>query len=271
MKDFLNWFPKAWTWVCESFDAIVSNTDFWQIVYNIADFIGIVLGIVVSVTAIVTFLGSYYFKRIKIVGWANGAHINNGYSFLVTIQNRCLSPLSIKRVSIILDKTVEVLLFQSYTLMDGQDSVEVKTVEPFRTVTFVSNGSTLPLFERGSLDKYEHIMFCFTFSDESEAKIRYKLKPLKKKKYKTVVPRQYVIKDIPVTDYMKYIVEHKNSEGVITKHIVYRNGQLKEEIGELSTIPKEQLESADTLKQFLETSIRGSTFNIYTNQYCKQD
>lgn len=262
---------KAWTWICESATALVSNTGFWQKVYNVADFIGIVLGIIVSVTAIVTFLGSYYFKRIKIVGWANGAHINNGYSFLVTIQNRCLSPLSIKRVSIILDKAVEVVLFQSYILLDGKESVEAKTVDPFKTETFVSNGSTLPLLERGSLDKYKHIVFCFTFSDESKTKIRHKLKPIKKNKYKTLIPRQYVIKDIPVTDHMKYIVEQKDSKGVVTKHIVYRNGRLKEEIGKVNTIPKEQLKSADILKQFLETSVRGSTFDVYTNQYCKQD
>ena len=270
MECVWNWCMKTGTCVWGIVEKIASKTDFWQIVYNIADFIGIVLGIAVSVIAIVTFFGSYYSKRIKIVGWANGAHINNGYNFLVTIQNRCLSPLLIKRVSLILDKEVEVVLFQSFTLMDGKDSVEIRTVDPFKTETFVSNGSTLPLLERGSLDKYKHIMFCFTFSDGSEAKIRYKLKPIKEKKYRTLVPKQFVIKDIPVTDHMKYIVEYRNSDGVSSTHIVYRNGRLKEAIGNVDTIPKEHLQSADILKQFLETTIRDSTFEVHTNQHCKQ-
>lgn len=271
MENVLNWILKAWTWVCGGLNAIVSNTGFWQVVYNIADFIGIVLGVLVSVIAIVTFFGSYYFKRIKILGWHQSASIYDGYKFGVSIQNRSLSALAIKRVSVILDNVEEVVLFSSATLPEDDHTKAIRSIEPFKTDVFTSSGSTTPLFEKKQFVNYKRIVFCFTYADESQTKVRYKLRKVKKSKYKTLIPKQIVFRNVRLTEHMMYIVERTNTARPSTQHIVFKNGMLDSEIGIVSQIPAEHCNSADAVKLYLENCNQGMTFDVFKNPHNKQD
>lgn len=271
MDVFLNWVDKAWIWICEYIDVIVSNTAFWQVIYSVADFIGIVVGIVVGIIAIVTFLETYYFKRIKILSWYKSANIYDGHRFGVTVQNRCLSTLAIKRVSIILEEAEEVVLFHATAPHSDDPTTSLRSIEPFKTEMFTSNGSTVPLFDKGNLENYRKIVFCFTHSDDSQTKVRYRLKKIKKNKYKTLFPKQVVYRGVRLTEHMMYIVESTRTARPSTQHIVFENGMLEGKIGTVSKIPSEHCNSADALKQYLEESNPGIIFNVYTNPHYKQD
>lgn len=271
MEDFLNWLDKAWGWICDGVATIVSNTNFWQKIYNIADFIGIVAGIAVSVIAIVTFFGSYYFKRIKILGWYQSTNIYDGHKFSVSIQNRSLSALAIKRVSVILDNVEEVVLFSSNTLPGDDQSKAFRSIDPFKTDIFTSNGSTAPLFEKKQFVNYKKIVFCFTYADESRTKVRYRLKKIKKNKYKTLFPKQVVFRSVRLTEHMMYIIERTTPGRASTQHIVFQNGMLDGKISTVSRIPAKHLHSADEVKQYLKNTIQEETFDVYPNPHYKQD
>ena len=166
-----------------------SPPSWWDQLYEIVDFIGVFIGAIVGLIAIITFVGTYFFRTIKIVGWSYGNNIYSGYRFGVILQNRCLSALSIRRISIILDDEEEVIVFSSNPLA-SQDDISNIEITPFQVKTICSPNSTKQLFEKGSLEKYKKIVFCFTHSDEKQTKVRYRLKKIKKNQRKVFVPRQ---------------------------------------------------------------------------------
>lgn len=270
MENFLDCFKCFFSCIRESIETIVNNTFFWKTVYNIIDFIGIVAGIVVSIIAIVTFLGSYYFKRIKILGWYKSSNIYEGYKFSVSIQNRCLSTLTIKRVSIILDNIEEVVLFYPSNIFEDEGTQSNRSIEPFKTETFTSCGSTQPLFEKSDLEKYKKIVFSFIFSDNTQTNVRYKLKKIKRSKYKTLYPKQNVLRGVQLTEHMMYIVERTNTARPITQNIVFINGLIDSKIGVVSNIPPEHCQSAEKVKRYLENCNQGMIFNVYPNPYYKK-
>lgn len=267
LSKILSMFDQVWA----SIVGVIKNTYIWQNVFNFTDFVNNIAAIIVSGIAIITFLRSYYLKRIKILGWHQSTNIYDGYRFGVSIQNRCLSTLAIKRVSVILDNSEEVVLFSSNTLPEDDQSKAFRSIEPFKTDVFTSNGSTTPLFEKKQFVEYKKIIFCFTHADESQTKVRYRLKKIKKNNYKTLIPKQSVFRGVKMTEHMMYIVERNNTARPRTQQIVFKNGMLDGKIGIVSNIPKENCISADAVKQFLEINNQGMTFDVYANPYYKQD
>ena len=247
-----------------------TTSNWWNLLYDIVDFIGIIIGVAVGLIAIITFIGTYFFRKIKVTGWSYSSNIYTGYRFGIIIQNRCLSGLSIKQISVILDDAEEIVIFNSNQLAIQGENQNIE-LNPFQVKSIYSPNSTVQMFEKKSFEKYKKIMFCFTYSDEKQTKIRYKLKKAKRNQRKVFFPRQEVLRGIPVTAHMRYIIEERKESQILKQYIIFDNGLISEKIHNVPKISKECLSSESALKAFLESHADGVSFDVYYNKYYKDD
>lgn len=250
-------------------NTVSTESNLWQIIYSIADFVGIVTGIVVGFTVIGTFLITYFFKRIKILDWFYSSDMYNGYRFGFSIQNRCLSTLSFKRISLILNDTDEIVLFTADPLALTEAGKPYLSITPFQSESVCSKYSTLPLLQKGSLGEYKKIVFCFTYPDDKEQIIRYRFRKKKKKFTNVIYPKQEVLCGVHLTSFMKYIVEYRDKSNVCGRCIVFKNGSLSEMLGCVTHVPEEHLASSESLKDFLDNTLDEMSFDVYYNKYFK--
>lgn len=92
-----------------------SNPSVWKVIYEIVDFLGIIVGILVGIIAIATFFRTYLSKHMKILGWYYSSHICEGYIFGINVQNKCLTTLCFKQVIVLesLSKYLKSLILLS--------------------------------------------------------------------------------------------------------------------------------------------------------------
>ncbi len=231
-------------------------------IYMFIDLIGIVLGIIVSITAIIVFVRTYITKNIVFLNWTNSCSITDGYRFGITLQNKGLSTVSIKKVVLCLDNE-HIVLKQVLSPMSFQDEDEDEIViEPFHTQRIISNGATVPLFENKLLSNYQKMALKIEFSDGTTKIIKYKNKKRKNITYNEKRPHSEEYKGILVTSFLRYVVEIIDSSGEKNSFGIYNHGYVKEEFFGIKSIPVVYMKNETFVKGFLEENLKGSISSV---------
>ena len=229
-------------------------------IYMFVDLIGIVLGIIVSITAIIVFVRTYITKNIVFLNWANSCSLTDGYQFGVTLQNKGLSTVSIKKVVLCLDDE-HIVLKQILSPIPYQDEEEI-VIEPFHTLKIISKGATVPLFENELLSNYKKMALKIEFSDGTIKIIKYKIKKRKNIPHNEKRPYSEEYKGVLITSFLRYVVEIIDSSGQKKAFGIYNHGYIEEEFFGIKSIPVVYMKNADSIKGFLEENLKGSISSV---------
>lgn len=255
------------TAIAESTSANNNSCSTWQGIYDVLDVANIILGIIVSVTAIWIFVKTYLLKNVKFLSWRCGYSIYSGYSIGVMIQSRSLSTLSIREVSVILDNSEEVSLM---CIKEGSED-EHLIIEPFKTKQILSEGSITPLLDKKALDKYDKLQLRLVFSDGSSKKIKFKYKKDKNKEDKKKYPKTTNYEGVLCTKHLKYVIVIKDILGNKNIYPVYRNGIIKNNFYGYNFLKEDVIRSVESLTKFVEDTIISTEIiiDIFENPYCE--
>ena len=229
-------------------------------IYMFVDLIGIVLGIIVSITAIIVFVRTYITKNIVFLNWANSCSLTDGYQFGVTLQNKGLSTVSIKKIVLCLDDE-HIVIKEILSPMFEQEDDDI-VVKPFHTVKIISEGASIPLFENELLSNCKKMALKIEFSDGTTKIIKYKTQNRKKSRDNEKRAYRDYFSNILITGFLKYVVEVTDLLGQKKSFGIYSNGYIKEEFFGIKSIPSEWMKNKDSIKSFLEDNIKGSVFSI---------
>lgn len=259
-------------------DTTTSNTvldceSIWSNIYEITDFIGAVLGILVALTTLIIFFKTYITRNVKFLSWMNGYSIYDGYQLGVIIQSKCLSTLSIQKVIFIIDD-VEIILNEAQLFLPKQDE-NVIVLKPFQTVNIFSQGSSIPLFDDELLFCHKKIALKLVFCDGETKTIKYKFKKKKKNLTNSNAKRPYseYIKGILVTNHLKYVVEETTENGNKNIYAIYIDGHLKNEFYGIKNIPLNSMGKKENIESFFKLKMNDKNINsvitVYENDFNK--
>lgn len=274
MEKITTTIQEVTTAVAEAVTTIVENTtansnscSVWQGIYDVLDVINIILGIIVSATTIWIFCKTYLFKGVKFLSWNCGCSIDKGYTIGVVVQSRCLSTLSIKQISLLLDDGEEICLKDVGQISDEEHII----IEPFKTLKIVSDGSVKPLLNKFSLGEYKNLQLKFLFSDDSTKTVRFKHKKRKSINKKMKYPITTNYEGILCTKYLKFVIHIKDIFG--NKHLypVYIDGELENIFYGYKFLDRKVIDNVESLKMFVEKTIDRSdtVVDLFENPYCK--
>lgn len=245
----------------------------FETIYKYADFIGIIFGIVVSLTTLVILAKTYFLKNIKILNWVCSTGMFDGSRIGLAIQNRSLATVSIDGIYLILDNKERFIIKHRDPLISEETEMPL-ILKPFQSAEVFSDYYTEPILakeKKYSLANYD-LKLLVVFSDKSFKYFKHKHKPDKSykytKKYELIKPQKKTIKGVTVTDYIKYVVEVIDSSGVRHIHKICEKGEINEPFYGISHIPVQYLENSSTLKEYL-LSVSGKRF--FSIEVCKND
>ncbi len=242
-------------------------------IYKYADFIGILFGIVVSLTTLVILAKTYFLKNIKILNWVCSTGMFDGSQIGLAIQNRSLATVSIDSIYLILDNKERFIIKHRNPLV-SEETEKPLILKPFQSAEVFSDYYTEPILakeKKYSLASYD-LKLLVVFSDRSFKYFKHKYKPDKSykytKKYEMIKPKRKTIKGVTVTDYIKYVVEVIDSSGVRHIHKICEKGEINEPFYGITHIPVQHLKDSDTLKEYLISVSKNSCCSI---EVCMND
>lgn len=242
-------------------------------IYKYADFIGILFGIVVSVTTLVILAKTYFLKNIKVLNWVCSTGMFDGSQIGLAIQNRSLATVSIDGIYLILDNKQRFIIKHRNPLI-SEETEKPLILKPFQSAEVFSDYYTEPILakeKKYSLASYD-LKLLVVFSDRSFKYFKHKHKPDKSykytKKYELIKPQKKTINGVIVTDYVKYVVGVIDSSGVRHIYKICEKGEINEPFYGITHIPVQYLKDSDTLKEYL-LNISGKTY--CSIEVCKND
>lgn len=243
--------------IVEVTSQIVENTiergfSLWNFISNASDFANIILAMVASFITIWAFGKEHISRKVRFLDWSCGCGMYDGYTITVTLQSKCLSTLSIRRVDLIADE--EEIVLKSINCCGKQDNKPI-VIEPYKTISIISDGSITPLLEKNSLGEYNNIELRLIFFDGKVKKVKFKSpKDFPTSKNMKRSSRKY-IEGVLCTQYLWYVVKVINPQGDISIYPIYgsginRHGSFSKTFYNIDHVSSSVLENEDTVKSF---------------------
>lgn len=228
------------------------ESNLWNNIYSIVDFVGIMLGIFVSITAIMVFIRTYITRNMQLLSWTSSFGIVEGHQFRVILQSKCLRTLSIKKVVLVIGDE-EIVLKEIFSVRNDENDEPI-IVKPFQTVDILSKGATYPLFESDLLSNCKNIAVKITFFDGKTKKCKYKIH--KKKSNKATInqkrPHSEYLEGVLITNMLRYVVKEINKDGNEKVYAIYNFGYIPDSFYEVKRIPMDAMKNVEALEMFLK-------------------